>query len=200
MGGEGRGVKLWNMNSEETGNYFKILLHFTVVNFKMDLLSTRKLVHHSKHINPISKILFFILTSETDRKRNKRWEIFFKNAFLVVSLLHQGCRGVFSDERCSFRRVPLLGIPRQNIQDQTKENLQKSWGALSFSLPIYPIKVARKGKTWLPEAGQTFPIRQQILGSRPPVRLLVSCLVKIAGANTGRNFNCKLKRKWNEGF
>ena len=61
------------MSNEQTGNYFEILLHFTVVNFKMDLLSTRKLVHHSKHINPISKELFFPLsTSETDKKRNER--------------------------------------------------------------------------------------------------------------------------------
>ena len=36
---------------------------------------------------------------ETDRKRNKRWEISLKNALLVVSLLHQSCRGFFSDER-----------------------------------------------------------------------------------------------------
>ena len=157
----------------ESGNYFKILLHFTVVNFKMDLLSTRKLVHHSKHINPILKELFYFSTSQTDRKGNKRWEISSKNAFLVVSLLHQGCRGIFSDERRCLRRDPVLGIPRQIIQDQTEENIQESWGALSFSLPIYPIKVARKGETRLPEACQTLAIRQQILRSRPPVGLLV---------------------------
>ena len=175
VGGGWRGVMLWIMSNEQTGNYFEILLHFTVVNFKMDLLSTRKLVHHSKHINPISKELFFPLsTSETDKKRNERWELFFKNAFLVVSLLHQGCGGVFSDERCSWRRNPVLRIPRQNIQDQTKENIQESWGALSFSLPIYPIKVARQGKAGFPQAGQTFAIRQQIIGSRPPLRVLVS--------------------------